>query len=219
MRAVIFDLDGTLVDSNELHVEAWDEAFRHFGKEFPKEKLRKQIGKGGDQYLPEFLNEFEIRTLGAEIEQFRSKLFIQKYRDRVRPFPQVRELLQRVRDDGKKIALATSGNESETKFYLKLLHISDLVDAYTSKNDVAQSKPQPDIFLRALNLLHLSATDAIVIGDTPYDIEAAKKIGLSTIAVLCGGFSTDELRAEGAIAIFHDPADLLANYQRSPLCA
>ncbi len=219
MRAVIFDLDGTLVDSNELHVEAWDEAFRHFGKEFSKEKLRKQIGKGGDQYLPEFLNEFEIRTLGAEIEQFRSKLFTQKYRDRVRPFPQVRELLQRVRDDGKKIALATSGNESETKFYLKLLHISDLVDAHTSKNDVARSKPQPDIFLRALNLLHLPASDAIVIGDTPYDIEAAKKIGLSTIAVLCGGFSADELRAEGAIAIFHDPADLLANYQRSPLCA
>ncbi len=218
MKAAIFDLDGTLVDSNELHVEAWDEAFRHFGKEFPKEKLRKQIGKGGDQYLPEFLNEFELRTLGTEIEQFRSKLFIEKYRDRVRPFPQVRELLQCVRDHGKKIALATSGNESETKFYLKLLHISDLVDAHTSKGDVAQSKPQPDVFLRALNLLHLPASDALVIGGTPYDIVAAKKIGLPTIAVLCGGFSEDELRAEGAVAIFRDPADLLANYQRSPLC-
>ena len=179
--------------------------------------MRKEIGKGGDQYLPEFLNEFELRTLGAELEQFRSKLFIEKYRERVRPFPQARELLQRVHDDGKKIALATSGNESETKFYLKLLRISDLVDAHTSKGDVAQSKPQPDIFLRALKLLNLAATDAVVIGDTPYDIEAAKKIGLPTIALLCGGFSEDELRADGAVAIFRDPADLLANYQRSPL--
>ena len=217
MKAAIFDLDGTLVDSNELHVEAWEEAFRHFGKEFPKEKLRRNIGKGGDQYLPEFLNEIELRTLGPEIDQFRSKLFIQKYRERVRPFPQVRELLQRVHDDGKKIALATSGNESETKFYLKLLHVADLVDVHTSKGDVAQSKPQPDIFLRALHLLQLQPKDAIVIGDTPYDIEAAKKIGLPTVAVLCGGFAEDELRAEGAVAIYRDPADLLANYQRSPL--
>src|SRR5437588_10239039 len=95
IRAAIFDLDGTLVDSNELHVEAWDEAFRHFGKIFPREKLRKNIGKGGDQYLPEFLNEFELRTIGPQIDKYRSKLFIEKYRKQVRPFPKVRELFER----------------------------------------------------------------------------------------------------------------------------
>lgn len=218
IRAVIFDLDGTLVDSNELHVESWDEAFRHFGKEFPKEKLRAHIGKGGDQYLPEFLSEVELRTRGEEIEKFRGELFIKKYRDRVRPFPKVRELLQRLHDDRKKIALATSGNKSETEFYLKLLNISDLVEMHTSKEDVVQSKPQPDVFLSALNGLGVSAAEAMVVGDTIYDVQAAKKLDLPTIALTCGGASSeDELRAEGAVAIFKNPEDLLKNYARSPL--
>lgn len=218
IRAVIFDLDGTLVDSNELHVESWDETFRHFGKKFPKEKLRAHIGKGGDQYLPEFLNEFELRTRGEEIEKYRGDLFINRYRERVRPFPKVRELLQQLRDDGKKIALATSGNKSETEFYLKLLHIAELVDAHTSKEDVAQSKPQPDVFLSALNDLGVAAVEAIVVGDTIYDVQAAKKLELPAIGLTCGGASSeDELRAEGAVAIFRDPEDLLAHYARSPL--
>jgi HAD superfamily hydrolase (TIGR01509 family) len=218
VKAAIFDLDGTLVDSNDLHVAAWQEAFRHFGKEFPLKDLRRHIGKGGDQYLPEFLNEAELRTIGPEIDKFRSELFKKKYLPQVRPFPKVRELFQRLRADGKRIALATSGGESETKYYIKLLDVADLIDGYTSKSDVAQSKPQPDVFLRALNLLHVQPNEAIAVGDTPYDVQAAKKLGLATIALLCGGFSEDELRAEGAVAIFRDPADLLANYTRSPLC-
>lgn len=217
-RAVIFDLDGTLVDSNELHVDAWDETFRHFGKEFPRARLREHIGKGGDKYIPEFLSEAEMREFGGDLEKFRADVFKRKYLSRVRAFPKVRELLQRIRDDGKRVVLASSGNESEVEHYIKLAEIGGLVEAMTTKTDVSHSKPSPDVFQRALTLIHMQSSDAVVVGDTPYDVQAAKKIDLATIAVLCGGFPADELRAEGAIAIFNDPADLLENYARSPLC-
>jgi HAD superfamily hydrolase (TIGR01509 family) len=218
VKAVIFDIDGTLVDSNDLHVEAWQEAFRHFGREFDYKELRRQIGKGGDQYLPAFLSEMEVRLHADEINTFRSALFRKKYLERVRPFPQVRELFERIKRDGKRIALASSGNEDDSAHFIKLTEIGGLFEARTSKNDVAQSKPSPDVFRRALNLLEIQPEEAIAVGDTPYDVQAAKKIGLPIVALLCGGFPEDELRAEGAIAIYRDPADLLANYMRSPLC-
>ena len=217
IRAAIFDLDGTLVDSNDLHTEAWQETFRRFGKEIPYQELRQQIGKGGDQYLPVFLSELEQRQIGPEVEKFRADLLKEKYLERVRPFPKVRELLQRVRDDGKRIALASSGNESEVEHYVKLAELGELIDSQTTKSDVKNSKPRPDVFLGALRLLRVTPEEAIVVGDTPYDVSAAKKIGLPTVALLCGGFSEDELRAAGAVAIFRDAADLLEGYARSPL--
>ena len=217
IRAVIFDLDGTLVDSNELHVDAWDESFRHFGKEFPRRRLHDHIGKGGDKYLPEFLTEAELRSMGDELTDYRSDVFKRKYIERVRPFPKVRELLQRIRDDGKHVVLASSGNENEVEHYIKVSEIGEVAEAFTTKSDVSNSKPSPDVFRRALNLVHVQPDEAIVVGDTPYDIQAAKKIDVPAIALLCGGFSEDELRAEGAVAIFKDPADLLDNYARSPL--
>ncbi len=218
ISAVIFDLDGTLVDSNDLHVEAWQETFRHFGKEIPYADLRRQIGKGGDNYLPEFLNPREMREIGKEVEAFRGDLFKRKYLPRVRPFPRVRELFGRLRDDGKKIALASSSVADEVKHYQKLLGIEALVDSQITKDDVAHSKPSSDVFLAALKRLgNVPADKAMAVGDTPYDVQAAKKIGLSTIAFRCGGFAEDELRGAGAIALFNEPADLLENYQRSPL--
>ena len=218
IKAAIFDLDGTLVDSNDLHVQAWQETFRHFGKEIPVEELRKQIGKGGDQYLPVFLSEMEMRKIGKEVDEFRGRIFQKKYLPLVRPFPRVRELFERVRGDGKKIALASSGKADEVEHYQKLLGIEGLVDCQTTADDVAHSKPKADVFIAALRLLgHLAPDEAIAIGDTPYDIEAAKKIDLATIALLCGGFPEDELRDAGAIAIFRDPADLLDHYYQSPL--
>jgi HAD superfamily hydrolase (TIGR01549 family) len=218
INAAIFDLDGTLVDSNELHVQAWQETFRHFGKEFPVERLREQVGKGGDQYLPVFLSEKEMREIGKQVDEFRGKIFKKKYLSRVRPFPRVRELLERVHGDGKKIALASSGKADEVEHYQKLIGIKGLVDCQTTADDVAHSKPKADVFIAALRMLgHLSPEQAIAIGDTPYDIEAAKKIDLATIALLCGGFPEEELRDGGAIAIFRDPADLLDHYYQSPL--
>jgi len=218
IRAVLFDLDGTLVDSNELHVQAWLETFRHFGKEIPVERLREQIGKGGDQYLPEFLTEAELRESGPQIDEYRGKLFKKKYLSGVRPFPKVRELFERVREDGKKIALASSGKEAEVRHYEKIARIEGLSDSLTTADQVAHSKPKPDVFVAALRTLgHLLPEEAIAIGDTPYDVDAAKKVGVPIIGLLCGGFPEDVLRGEGACAIFRDPADLLDRYYQSPL--
>lgn len=150
IQAAIFDLDGTIVDSNDLHAEAWQEAFRHFGKEIPYPELRAQVGKGSDQYLPVFLNELEMRELGKKIDAFRGEIFTKKYLPRVRPFPRVRELFERLKSAGKKIVLASSGKEEEVAYYQGLVGIKGLVDSQTTMDDVVHSKPGPDIFLAAL---------------------------------------------------------------------
>ena len=213
MRAFIFDIDGTLVDSNELHVDSWDRAFRKFGKQFPREALRAQIGKGSDQYLPEFLTKKEIADFGKELDEYRSELFRKEYLPKVRPFPKVRELFQRIRDDHKRIVLASSGKKADTEYYVKLLKIENLIEGYTSGDDADSSKPAPDIFAASLKKLgDISPADAVTIGDTRFDIEAAAKTGLKTIAFLCGGTSEAVLREVGAIAIYSDPADFLAHY-------
>lgn len=218
IQAVIFDLDGTLVDSNELHARAWQETFEHFGKHFPIEKLRHEIGKGGDQYLPVFLTESEQREIGAEVEAFRGELYKKKYLSQVKAFPGVRALFEKIREGGKKIALASSGVADELAHYRKLAGIDDLVDCQTTKDDVAHSKPKPDVIIAALHQLeNLRAEEAVLVGDSPYDVEAAKKVGVRTLAVLCGGFSEDELVAAGASGIYRDPSDLLDRYQRSLL--
>src|ERR1043165_6061004 len=213
MVAFIFDIDGTLVDSNELHVDSWDRAFRRFGKEFPREKLQAQIGKGSDQYLPEFLTPDEIDRFGKELDDYRSDLFRKEFLPQVRPFPKVHELFQRIRDDNKRIVLASSGKKADTKYYIDLLAVGDLIDGYVSGDDADNSKPAPDIFAASLKKLgDISPADAVTVGDTRFDIEAAAKAGLDTIAFLCGGTSESVLREVGAIAIFRDPADFLAHY-------
>ena len=211
MLAFIFDIDGTLVDSNELHVDSWDRAFRRLGKQFPREKLRAQIGKGSDQYLPEFLTPDEIDRFGKELDDYRSDLFKKEYLPKVRPFPKVRELFQRIRADNKRIVLASSGKKADTKYYIDLLKIGDLTEGYTSGDDADNSKPAPDIFAASLKKLG-NISDAVTVGDTRFDIEAARKAGLRTIAFLCGGTSGTILREAGAIAIYRDPADFLAHY-------
>ena len=212
-RAFIFDIDGTLVDSNELHVDSWNRAFQRFSKQFFPEQLRAQIGKGSDQYLPEFLTPEEIKRFGKELDEYRSELFKKEYLPKVRPFPKVRELIQRLRDDNKAIVLASSGKKADTKYYIDLLKIGDLIEGYVSGDDADRSKPAPDIFAASLEKLgDLSPADAGTVGDTRFDIEAAKKTGLKTIALLCGGTAESVLRQVGAIAIYRDPADFLAHY-------
>jgi HAD superfamily hydrolase (TIGR01509 family) len=217
-RAVIFDIDGTLVDSVDLHARAWQEAFRKFGREVEFERVRQQIGKGGDQLMPVFFSPEELDKFGTEMEKYRGELFKRAFLPHVRPFPRVRDLFERIERDGKRIALASSAKEDELKVYKDLAHITDLVEEETSKDDVARSKPHPDIFAAALARLgDVSPSETIVVGDSPYDAEAAVKLNLKTIGVLCGGFPETELRAAGSIAIFNDPADLLARYEQSPL--
>jgi len=218
IQAVIFDLDGTLVDSNDFHVEAWDRAFKHFGKSFPLEKLREQIGKGSDKYLPEFLDSEELKRIGKQIDEYRSKLFRKEFLPRIKAFPKVRELLQRIRRDGKRIALATSGHKDDVRTYTDIANIKDLVDCETAADDADESKPAPDVFEASLEGLKLPPSAAIAVGDTRFDVEAAKRVRLATIALLCGGAADEQtLRKVGAIGVYKDPADLLANYEISPL--
>ena len=213
-RAFIFDLDGTLVDSNDQHVEAWECAFRHFGKRFSRDELRAQIGKGSDQYLPEFLSAEEIARFGKEIDKYRGDLFLKDYLPHIRPFPKVQELFQRLHEDGRQIVLATSGKKSETKHYVKLLQIADFITGKTTADDAENSKPAPDIFEAAFAQLDgVPATEALVVGDTRFDLEAARKGGFPAIAVTCGGTDEKTLREAGALAVYRDPAGLLAAYK------
>jgi HAD superfamily hydrolase (TIGR01549 family) len=218
IEAVVFDIDGTLVDSVDLHARAWQEAFARFGKEVAYERVRYQIGKGGDQLMPVFLSEAELERFGAELEKYRGELFKREYLPRVKAFPRVRELFERIRRDGKRIALASSAKGDELEAYKKIADIEGLVEEETSKDDVEQSKPHPDIFEAALARLgDPPPSRVIVVGDTPYDAEAAGKASLRTIGFLCGGFPEEDLRAAGCIRIYKDAADLLARYAESPL--
>ncbi|MGE8129278.1 HAD family hydrolase [Methylobacterium sp. D53M] len=218
MRAVIFDIDGTLLDSVDLHARAWVEAFAHFGVETGFAEVRRQIGKGGDELMPVFLSEERIAREGETIEAYRSDLFKRRYLSEVRPFPGVRPLFEHIRSAGLKIALASSGKRSEVEHYTEILEIGDLVDVATSSDDADRSKPHPDIFEAALAKLDGVPPDAIiVVGDTPYDAEAAAKAGLRTVGLLCGGFPEADLRAAGCAAIYRDPEDLLDRFAESPL--
>ncbi|MHC5536750.1 HAD family hydrolase [Singulisphaera rosea] len=218
IRAAIFDIDGTLIDSVDMHARAWQEAFRHFGHEFSFEQVRGQIGKGGDQLMPALLPEDVVKRRGEEIEKYRSELFKREYLSQIRAFPGVRDLFRWIQADGKKIALASSAKADELTVYKQIAGIDGLVDVETSSDDADKSKPHPDIFEVTLQRLGaMPPADVIAIGDTPYDVEAASKAGIRTIGVLCGGFPEHDLQGAGCIAIYRDPAALLAGYPESPL--
>ena len=220
IRAVIFDVDGTLVDSNRLHVEAWQEAFRGCGKEVTFAELHKQMGKGGDQLMPVFCSREELDRFGEDLERRRTELFASDYLPRVRPFPRVRELFERVKADGLAIALASSAKEEELERHKKSLRIEDLLETSTSADDAERSKPHPDIFQAALEGIGgVAPEEAIVVGDTPYDAIAAAKAGMRTIGLLSGGFTEEALRSAGAVEIYKDVADLLEHYDESLLAA
>jgi HAD superfamily hydrolase (TIGR01509 family) len=218
LKAVVFDVDGTLIDSVDVHAQAWVDAFAEFGHAVRFGDVRRQIGKGGDQLMPVFLSKAEIDRFGEELEERRGALFKERYLHRIKPFPGVRELFQRVIADGKAIALASSAKEDELAQYKKIANIADLIDVETSSDDAEKSKPHPDIFRAALAKLDIAEPGRVlVVGDTPYDAEAAARAGLRTVGLLCGGWSEDELRWAGCVAVFRDPADILARYAESPL--
>ncbi len=197
-QAAIFDIDGTLLDSVDLHAEAWRQIFLRHDRDVPFAEIRAQIGKGGDQLLPVFFSKEELERYGKEMETERGKLFKKEFLPRVKPFPAVRALFERIRQDGLKIALASSAKRDELEQYAKLLEIDDLIDAGTSTDDAEKSKPHPDIFQAAVGKLGgVPAGTCLAIGDTPYDAEAAGKIGIKTVGMLCGGFAESELRRAG----------------------
>jgi len=219
IRAAILDIDGTLVDSVDLHARAWQEAFAKFGHKIDFEDVRSQIGKGGDQLIPVFLTQEQQQRYGEELTEYRGKLWKQKYMPLVKPFPKVREFVQRIRDDGKKVALASSAKADEVDVYKRLAHIEDLVQEQTSADDAERSKPHPDIYEAALDRLGVSATEAVTVGDSPYDAIAAGKLGIASIGVLSGGFGEEDLRAAGYREIYQSCADLLERYSQSFLAS
>lgn len=216
--AIIFDVDGTLIDSVDFHARAWQETFAKYGINVTFEEVRAQIGKGADQLMPVFVPEEILERAGDEMREARSKHFTETYLSRVRAFPRVRDLFLRLKEDGKRVVLASSGSEDEVEKYKKIAGIADLIESGTSSDDAERSKPHPDIFQAALAKLgNPDTSTVVVVGDTPYDAEAAGKAGLRTVGVLCGGFPAATLRAAGCVTLYRDPADLLANYDRSPL--
>lgn len=218
LQAVIFDVDGTIVDSVDLHAEAWRVAFEKFGKTFPFHEIRRQIGKGSDQLLPVFFSKQELARFGEELDEYRGGLFKKDYLPRVQAFPDVRKLFQRIKDDGKQIVLASSAKADELEAYKKIARIDDLIESETSSDDADRSKPYPDIFQAALaRLKGVAPENAVVIGDTPYDAEAAFRANLKMIGFLCGGWTEEELRGAGCVAIYRDAEDLLLQYDTSDL--
>ncbi len=214
---VIFDVDGTLVDSVDEHAEAWRRAFLEFGRDVPFAHVRSQIGKGADQLIPVFFNDEEIARFGKELEEYRTQLFLKDFLPKIRAFPKVRELFQRLRKEGRRVALATSAKEEELKHYVKLCRIEGLFEEATSKDEVDKSKPHPDIFAAAMNRLGSpDVSSTVVVGDTPYDALAAGKLSLPTVGMLCGGFPAEDLRAAGCRVLMKDPVELLARFEAAP---
>jgi HAD superfamily hydrolase (TIGR01549 family) len=213
LQALIFDVDGTIVDSVDLHAEAWRVAFEKFGKVFPFDEIRRQIGKGSDQLLPVFLSKQELSQFGEDLDEYRSGIFKRDYLHRVQAFPKVRDLFQRIKKDGKQIVLASSAKADELDTYKKIARIDDLIESETSSDDADRSKPYPDIFQAAMaRLKDVAPENTVVIGDTPYDAQAASKANLKTIGLLCGGWTEEELRRAGCVAIYLDAEDLLLQY-------
>ena len=216
-KAAIFDVDGTLLDSVDLHALSWHEAMVKFGHDVSFEQARGQIGKGGDKLIPHFLSEEAQRDHGNEMEEWRSNRFKSQYLPMVRPFSAVPDLLRRVKDAGVRIAVASSAKKDELSKYLEIAGIGDLVDVTTSSDDVQESKPAPDIFEAVLKKLGVEGHDAVAIGDTPYDAEAARKAKIAIVGVLCGGFTESSLRQAGCVQVYPGPAALLACFGDSLL--
>src|SRR5687768_14777421 len=214
LSGVLLDVDGTLVDSNDLHARAWVDAFREFGHDVPYERVRPLIGMGGDNLLPEAAGLSKEDSPGEELAKRRGAIFKERYLPSVRPFPRVRELLEAMRGAGLELAVASSAQKDELKALLRIAGVEDLIESKTSASDAERSKPDPDIIVAALGRLGCAPAQALMVGDTPYDIEAAGKAGVRTVAFRCGGWDDEGLA--GALAVYDSPADLLDRFASSP---
>jgi HAD superfamily hydrolase (TIGR01509 family) len=214
IRGVILDVDGTLVDSNEAHAQAWLTAMRKHGFKVEAERVRKLIGMGGDNLLPEAISVEAESDLGEKLSDQRASVFQDEYLPHLKAFPQVRALLERMAERGLRLVVASSAQADELEPLLDLARVADLIEQQTSSSDADNSKPNPDIVQAALDQLGLAPHETLMLGDSPYDVEAAAKAGVRVVAVRSGGFTDEELR--GAIAIYDDVADLLARFEESP---
>lgn len=214
-HGALLDIDGTLVDSNEAHVQAWVDVLRAHGFAITSEDIRPLVGMGGDNLLPRAVGLSSESDLGKAIGQERSELFKERYLPHLQPFPEVRNLLTRMRERGLKLVAASSSKKDEVERLLEIAGVTDLMDESTSASDTRNSKPDPDLIHSGLERIGLPAGEVVMLGDTPYDIQAAAKAGVGVIAFRCGGFRDEDL--DDALAIYDGAADLLARYDDSPL--
>ncbi|HEX2643109.1 MAG TPA: HAD family hydrolase [Thermoanaerobaculia bacterium] len=213
-RGILLDVDGTLVDSNDTHADAWVRALRENGYDVSFEKIRPLMGMGGDNLLPTAVGLDKESEEGKKISERRGEIF-RELLPTIRPFPGTRELISFLQKSGFQVVVATSAPDQEVDPLLEIAQVRDLIPQQTTADDAENSKPDPDIIHAALRRLGLPAEETVLLGDTRFDIEAAAKAGVGTIALRCGGATNEELA--GAIAIYEDPEDLLERFEASPL--
>jgi HAD superfamily hydrolase (TIGR01509 family) len=217
MAIAVLDIDGTLVDTNYQHALAWYRAFRRHQIVLPVWRIHRHIGMGGDQVVEALTDEHTEKELGERIREAEKELYFELI-DEVEPMDGARDLITELGRRGHLVVLASSAKEEEVERYLDLLKARELADAWTTSSDVEATKPEPDLVNAALARVGGSAGDAVMIGDTPWDVHAAQAAGVQTIAVLTGGFAIEELRESGAVDVFESVAELCAGLDRTPLC-
>ncbi len=215
IRAVLFDIDGTLLDSNDAHAHAWLDALRGHGRDVPFELVRSKIGMGGDKLLASLVGIDHESVEGKQITERRVAILKAHYLADVGPFPGARALVDRIRSRGITCVTATSAKAADVADLLREAAVADLMDIIVTSDDVDRSKPDPDLISVAVEKAGVGKDEVILIGDTPYDIEAATKAGVATIAFRCGGWKNQDL--EGAIAIYDGPSDLASQLDQSPI--
>jgi HAD superfamily hydrolase (TIGR01509 family) len=214
LRAVLLDVDGTLVDSNDAHAKAWVDAFAEFGHPVTFERVRPLIGMGGDKLMPEVVAIGAESPAGKPIAKRRSDIFRERYLPNLKPFPRVKELLQRMRSEGLELVIATSAKKQELEPLLEICGASTLITGKVSSDDAEESKPDGDIVAAALARAGVAANEALMLGDTPYDVEAAERVQVGTVALRSGGW--DDAALGHALVIYTDVSDLLERYNESP---
>lgn len=217
LDGVLLDVDGTLIDSNDAHARSWSDALAEFGRPTPPDVVRPLIGMGGDKLLPRLLGVDADSEEGKRFSERRGRIFRDQYVPTLRQTKGAGALVERLRREGFRLIIATSAQEEELEAMLRQVGLNDLVPQHTTADDAEESKPDPDIIQAALRKAKLEPGAAIMLGDTPYDIEAARRAGVGTVALLTGGWDCDTLK--DAIAIYDNPDDILRHFTASPFAS
>ena len=213
--AVLFDVDGTLVDSNDAHAHAWVAAFAEHGIAVDFNRIRRCIGMGGDKLMPEVSGLDEDSEPGMAIAKRRGEIFTERFLPHLKPFRDAGRLVAELKARGHTVVAASSAKRDELQSLLTIAGADALMDASTSSDDAANSKPDPDIIQAALKRVKAAPSDSVMLGDTPYDVEACQRAGVAIIAFRCGGWSDGDLA--GALAVYDGPWHLLSSLKDSPL--
>ncbi|MFI7498386.1 HAD family hydrolase [Streptomyces sp. NPDC049687] len=215
-RAAVFDVDGTLVDTNHLHVTTWWEAFRQAGHRVPMHAVHRAVGLGSDDLIDHLLGEDRDKDQDAGLSAAHKALYGQ-YFDRLPPMADAGRLLKRLHGDGWTVVLATSASGAELSALRRAIDADEAIAATASADDVKEGKPAPEPVEHALELAGIPAERAVFVGDTVWDMRAGRRAGVRCVGVLCGGIPRADLVEAGAQAVYEDPADLLASLRQSPL--